>query len=81
MLDKLVKKYAKMQKKYGDPNLDSINFGGCLENPDVCFVFMNPTARNVTSSKKWKGIKSPWVDTAIHESGIAIQEIGNKRIL
>ena len=63
MLDELVKKYDKMQKKYGDPNLDSINFGGCLENPDVCFVFMNPTARNITSSKEWKGIKSPWVGT------------------
>ena len=24
---------------------------------------MNPTARNVTSSKEWKGIKSPWVGT------------------
>ena len=63
MLEELVKKYDKMQKKYGDPKLDSINFGGCLENPDVCFVFMNPTARNVTSSKEWKGIKSPWVGT------------------
>ena len=63
MLEELVKKYDKMQKKYGDPKLDSINFGGCLENPDVCFVLMNPTARNVTSSKEWKGIKSPWVGT------------------
>lgn len=63
MLDELVKKYDKLQKKYGDPNLDSITFGGCLENPDVCFVFMNPTARNITSSKEWKGIKSPWVGT------------------
>lgn len=63
MLEELVKKYDKMQKKYGDPKLDSINFGGCLENPDVCFVFMNPTARNVTSQKTWKGIKSPWVGT------------------
>ena len=63
MLEELVKKYDKMQKKYGDPKLDSINFGGCTKNPDVCFVFMNPTARNVTSSKEWKGIKSPWVGT------------------
>ena len=63
MLEELVKKYDKMQKKYGDPKLDSINFGGCLENPNVCFVFMNPTARNITSSKEWKGIKSPWVGT------------------
>ena len=63
MLEELVKKYDKMQKKYGDPKLDSINFGGCTNNPDVCFVFLNPTARNVTSSKEWKGIKSPWVGT------------------
>ena len=63
MLEELVKKYDKMQNKYGDPKLDSINFGGCTDNPDVCFVFMNPTARNVTSSKEWKGIKSPWVGT------------------
>ena len=63
MLEELVNKYGKMQKKYGDPKLDSINFGGCTDNPDVCFVFMNPTARNITSSKEWKGIKSPWVGT------------------
>ncbi len=63
MLEELVKKYDKLQKKYGDPNLDSITFGGCTNNPDVCLVFMNPTARNVTSSKEWKGIKSPWVGT------------------
>ena len=63
MLEELVKKYDKMQKKYGDPKLDSINFGGCTNNPDVCFVFMNPTARNITASKEWTGIKSPWVGT------------------
>lgn len=63
MLEELVKKYDKLQKKYGDPKLDSITFGGCVENPDICFVFMNPTARNITSSKEWKGIKSPWVGT------------------
>ncbi len=63
MLEELEKKYQKLQKKYGDPSLDSITFGGCKSNPDVCFVFMNPTARNITSSKEWKGIKSPWVGT------------------
>ena len=63
MLEELEKKYAELQVKYGDPSLDSITFGGCLENPDICFVFMNPTARNITASKDWKGIKSPWVGT------------------
>lgn len=63
MLDSLVKEYEKLQEKYGDPSLDSITFGGCINNPDVCFVFMNPTGRNIASSKEWKGIKSPWVGT------------------
>lgn len=63
MLEELIKKYNEMQKKYGDKSLDSINFGGCTTNPDICFVFMNPTKRNITSSKEWKGIKSPWIGT------------------
>lgn len=83
MLEELEKKYAKLQKKYGDPSLDSITFGGCLENPDVCLVFMNPTARNITSSKEWKGIKSPWVGTKnvwnlFNKLGIVDNEIYQK---
>ena len=52
-----------MQLLYGDKNLDSITFGGCKNNPEICFVFMNPTGKNITSSKEWKGIKSPWLGT------------------
>lgn len=63
MLEELIKKYDNMQKKYGDKSLDSINFGGCIENPDICFVFMNTTGRNITSSKDWHGPKSPWIGT------------------
>ena len=29
MLDELVVEYNKLQKKYVDPSLDSITFGGC----------------------------------------------------
>ena len=62
-LDGLKKEYDKLQVKYGDKNLDSIYNGGCRYNPDICFVFMNPTGRNIASSKSWKGIKSPWIGT------------------
>ena len=55
--------YDKMQTKYGAKELDSIYNGGCEENPDICFVFMNPTGRNIASAKSWKGIKSPWLGT------------------
>lgn len=63
MLEKIEKEYKRMQKKYGDSNLDSITFGGCKTNPDICFVFMNPTGRNITASKEWKGQKAPWIGT------------------
>lgn len=59
----LKKEYDKMQIKYGAKELDSIYNGGCEENPDICFVFMNPTGRNIASDKSWKGRKSPWIGT------------------
>ena len=63
MLEELEKKYRKLQNKYGDRSLDSITFGGCKENPDICFVFMNPTGKNIASDKTWEGRKSPWLGT------------------
>ncbi len=62
-LEDLKVKYDKLQKKYGAKELDSIYNGGCAKNPNICFVFMNPTGRNIASSKEWKGIKSPWIGT------------------
>ena len=62
-LEALKKEYDKLQPIYGDENLDSIYFGGKDNNPDICFVFMNPTRRNIASSKTWKGLKSPWIGT------------------
>lgn len=63
MLDELVEKYQKMQNKYGDKNLDAILFGGLTKKPDICLVFMNPTARNIAASKEWRGLKAPWIGT------------------
>ena len=62
-IEDLNKEYNKLQLKYGAKELDSIYNGGLEENPDVCFVFMNPTGRNIASEKSWKGRKSPWIGT------------------
>lgn len=62
-LDDLKKEYDKLQIKYGAKELDSIYNGGCDKNPDICFVFMNPTGRNIASDKTWIGRKSPWLGT------------------
>jgi len=62
-LEELNKEYDKLQLEYGAKELDSIYNGGCINNPDICFVFMNPTGRNIASSKLWHGPKSPWIGT------------------
>ena len=62
-LEDLKKEYDKLQIKYGAKDLDSIYNGGCETNPDICFVFMNPTKRNIASEKTWNGLKSPWIGT------------------
>ena len=62
-LDDLKNEYDKLQIKYGAEELDSIYNGGCTDNPDLCFVFMNPTGKNIASDKLWKGLKAPWIGT------------------
>ena len=54
----LNKEYDRLQEKYGARELNSIYNGGCENNPDVSFIFMNPTGRNVTSLKSWNVIGS-----------------------
>ena len=62
-LDELKKEYDKLQIEFGAKELDSIYNGGCEVSPNICFVFMNPTGRNIASDKLWKGRKSPWLGT------------------
>ena len=62
-LEILKNEYEKMQQIYGDKTLKSINFGGCDTNPDICFVFMNPTSKNIASNPLWNGIRAPWIGT------------------
>lgn len=62
-LELLNQEYDKLQNIYGSDKLDSIKYGGCVNNPEICFVFMNPTGRNIAASKEWDGLKSPWIGT------------------
>ena len=62
-LEDLKAEYDKLQIKYGAKELTSIYNGGCTDNPEICFVFMNPTGRNIASNPNWKGRRSPWIGT------------------
>ena len=62
-LSYLNKQYDDLQMAYGSKDLDSIYYGGCEKSPDVMFIFMNPTARNIAAAKSWTGKKAPWIGT------------------
>lgn len=82
-LEKLNKSYKRMQSKYGAKQLDAISNGGAINNPNICFVFMNPTGRNLSSKKSWRGRKSPWLCTKniwklFHETSLIDDNIYNE---
>ena len=62
-ISELNDEYDKLQLQYGAKELTSIYNGGCTDNPDFCFVFMNPTGKNIASDPNWKGRRSPWIGT------------------
>ncbi len=59
----ILNEFNRLQNIYGEPTLDSIISGGQYINPDICFIFMNPTGRNIAAEKSWTSIKSPWLGT------------------
>lgn len=86
----LHKVYDKLQLKYGDKNLNSVYGGGCEQNPEVCFVFMNPTAKNIATNKNWSGVRYQWLGTKqvwrfFNKLGLIsdtlVNEINNKKAL
>ena len=59
----LQKIYDEMQEVYGSKELNSVYGGGCENGAKVALVFMNPTKRNVATSKDWQGLKAQWLGT------------------
>ncbi len=62
-IKKLLKRFDELQKIHGNKNLSAIYGAGQIKNPKLFLVFMNPTARNISSNKNWKGLKAPWIST------------------
>ena len=81
-ISELNAEYDKLQLQYGAKELTSIYNGGCTNNPDFCFVFMNPTGKNIASDPNWKGRRSPWIGTKniwklFYRIGLLDEEIYN----
>ena len=62
-LDSLNSEYDKLQRLYGARELSAVYNGGCIDHPDICFVFMNPTGKNPSANPDWKGRRAPWIGT------------------
>ncbi len=62
-LHKLHRTSNALHKTFGDANYCSINGAGCTEKPRCMFVFMNPTAANVSARKSWQSLRAPWIGT------------------
>jgi len=62
-LNHLYKHRERLQKQHGEQSLFAIHGAGCIDKPNICFVFMNPTGKNVSAMKWWKGIRAPRLGT------------------
>ena len=62
-LSNLFTKFDALHEIYGDSNLTSISGAGEINTPNICLIFMNPTAKNVSSALTWQGLKAPWLGT------------------
>ena len=62
-LNELNSEYDRLQQLYGAKELSAVYNGGCIDHPDICFVFMNPTGKNPSASPSWKGRRAPWIGT------------------
>ena len=62
-IESLIPKFDILQKKYWDKNLKAVYWAGETDHPEICLVFMTPTARNVSTAIEWTGLRAPWVWT------------------
>lgn len=62
-LTHLFANFDKLQHIHGDKNLLSVYGAGCVKQPKLFLLFMNPTGRNVSCVKDWKWIHAPRLGT------------------
>ena len=55
--------YEKLQHIHGDKTLHPVYGAWCIHRPNIFLLFMNPTGKNVSCTKDWKGIRAPWLWT------------------
>jgi DNA polymerase len=62
-VEELIKYFDELQSLYGDESLNAIPGAGEICNPKLFLIFINPTSKNVSAKKEWKGLRAPWLGT------------------
>ena len=62
-LTQLFPEIDKLHDKHGSSEYTPVYGAGQISNPDICLMFMNPTARNTSTDPHWDGIRAPWIGT------------------
>ncbi len=78
-LTKLHKTFDTLQQQYWEKTLRSVYGAGCISRPKYCFIFMNPTARNISCQDTWNGIRAPRIGlkqtrSMFHKLGLITDE-------
>ena len=62
-ISSLFEQFDNLHQIHGDKSLNSIYGAGQINSPDICLIFMNPTATNVAAKTSWRGLRAPWLGT------------------
>lgn len=71
------------EKHFPENDLMPVLGNGKNSQPKVMFVFINPTAKNISSNKNWRGPRFPFIGTkqiwrVFHQAGLFDDELMNK---
>ncbi|MBR9678445.1 MAG: hypothetical protein GOU97_04115 [Nanoarchaeota archaeon] len=71
------------KKHFSENNLKPVLGGGKTPRPKFMFVFINPTARNISSKPEWTGPRFPFIGTKhvwriFHKAGLLNEDLMNE---
>lgn len=72
--------FDRLQYEFWDSSYKAVYGAWCIQQPEICFVFMNPTARNISAHPEREGIRAPWLWLKqtwrmFHELGFISEEL------
>lgn len=82
-LEELNNEFDRLHSIHGESDYMSIYGAWCIQYPEICLIFMNPTARNIAANPNWTWIRAPWLGLKqtwkmLYDLGFISREIASK---